>query len=591
MNDSTLQLQIHADEIRSWDPSVEYPGVRLDFVVRLDGSPDWQYLYFTLSPEAHPGKFDILWRKGKKRRKLEYELRSRDSRTKAQGFSGADVLYMLMPDRFADGDTANNLPRGLRNAWGADRSNPNQRHGGDLEGIIGHADYIDSLGITAVWVSPVLENDMPYGSYHGYATTDYYRIDPRFGTNARYAALVDTLHRRGIKTVMDMIFNHCGSDHPWRLAPPSSDWFNFQDRFEQTNYRLGTISDPYASDYDRQLTARGWFVREMPDLNQLNPHLMKYLTQNSIWWIEEAGIDGIRMDTYSYADPDRMAQWIKDVKAQYPDFQIVGECWLGTAAGTQYWQQGSAANKGLGHNPQLEVVMDFPLMLAVRDMAPFKEQTDSWHGLNTIYDHLAQDFVYADPKKVLRFLDNHDTERFSQTPITDLARWKQGVALLLTIPGIPQIYYGTELLMTGTRAGGDGNIRLDMPGGFPGDERDAFTREGRTALENEAFDFISRLCRWRRGNSAIAQGSMKHFLPSSGAYVYQRKSDDREATVIINGTDAPLTLSTAPYREILSPKTEYTDMFTSARYIGLGDKELQLAPRQILILEPPVSGR
>lgn len=583
MKDTSLQIQVKGKDIRSAEVSVDYPGVRLDSIVRLDGSPDWQYLYLTISPDARPGEMEISWREGKKRSIRKYSLLERKPQRGAKGFDSSDVLYLLMPDRFADGDPSNNKVPGLRNDWGADRGNPNLRHGGDFAGISRNLDYIDSLGVTAVWFTPVLENDMPYGSYHGYATTDYYRTDPRFGTNSEYEELIDSLHDRGIKTVMDMIFNHCGSDHPWRLDPPASDWFNLQDEFRQTNYRMSTVADPYASDYDRDLTLKGWFVREMPDLNQLNPHLMRYLVQNSIWWIEEAGIDGIRMDTYSYADRDRMGKWIDAVKAEYPDFQIVGECWFGNAAGVQYWQSGSPSAKGLGVDTRLEVVMDFPLMLAVRDLAPFKAETDPWNGLNTLYDHLALDYVYADPLKVLRFLDNHDTERIIQAPITDLGPWKQAIALLLTVPGIPQLYYGTELLMSGTREGGDGNIRKDMPGGFQGDDRSVFCAEGRTPLENEAFDFISNLNRWRRGNEVVAKGSMKHFMPTNGLYAYERRLGDRSVVVIMNGTDSELEADMTRYGEILDFEAPYRDVVSGTEIRP--EVTMRFAPRQVLILE------
>lgn len=315
-----------------------------------------------------------------------------------------------MPDRFANGNPANDLVPEMNFPVGATRENLNLRHGGDLKGIADHINYLDSLGVTAVWLNPVLENDMPYGSYHGYATTDYYKVDRRLGTNADYRQLIDTLHNHGIKTVMDMIFNHSGDQHPWFKDRPSADWYNLPEGYEQTNYRLSTVTDPYASDYDKRLTVDGWFVKEMPDLNQHNPHLMKYLTQNSIWWIEEAQIDGIRMDTYSYADRGAMAGWADAVLSEYPDFNIVGECWFAEPAGEAVWQAGSRQARA-GEDTHLPTVMDFPLMIKSRGLDVYKEQTDPWNGLNKIYDHLALDFIYADPLKLLRFLDNHDTER------------------------------------------------------------------------------------------------------------------------------------------------------------------------------------
>ena len=562
MKDSSLQLQVFGKDIRPADVKVDYPGVKIDSVARLDGSPDWQYIYLTITPEARPGKMKIEWREGKKKVSKEYELRARKEQKGAKGFTAGDVLYMVMPDRFSDGDPSNNNSALLRNPVGADRSNTNGRHGGDIRGLINHADYIDSLGVTALWVAPVLENDMRGGSYHGYATTDYYKVDPRFGTNAEYAEMIDTLHNRGIKTVMDMIFNHSGSGHPWMDNPPASDWFNYQGDYKQTNYRLSTVTDPYASDYDKSMTQDGWFVRDMPDLNQRNPHLMKYLIQNSIWWVEEAQIDGIRMDTYPYADEHQMARWIDAVKEEYPDFNIVGECWFGETAGEAFWQKGSPLAKAKGMDTRLPVVMDFPLMIKSRGMAPYFEDTDPWNGLNKIYDHIALDYVYPDPLNVLRFLDNHDTERVLLSVPDSLDQWKQAITILLTMPGIPQLYYGTEILMHGTREGGDGNVRKDMPGGFAGDGRTVFTREGRTALENEAVDYISALNHFRKGSTAIAKGGMKHFMPDNGIYLYQRGEGKDAVLVMMNGRDTINDVDMSRYKELIPVGKRYKDVIT-----------------------------
>lgn len=585
MRDSSLQLQIHGKDIRPAEFSVDYPGVSIDSVVRLDGSPNWQYVYLNVSPEARPGKMTLRWKEGKKTVKKEFELKARRKQRGAKGFSAGDVLYMLMPDRFSDGDVSNNRISSLRNDAVVDRNDPNVRHGGDLKGILNHVDYIDSLGVTTVWVSPVLENDMPGGSYHGYATTDYYKVDPRFGTNGEYSELIDTLHNHGIKTVMDMIFNHSGDGHPWFTDRPSSDWFNFPEGYEQTNYRLSTITDPYSSDYDRKLTQDGWFVREMPDLNQRNPHLMKYLTQNSIWWIEEAQIDGIRMDTYPYADEKQMGRWIDDVKKEYPDFNIVGECWFGETAGEQFWQKGSAIAASKGEDTRLPVVMDFPLMIKSRAGKPYFDQTDPWNGLNTIYDHLALDYVYADPMNVLRFLDNHDTERFILEEPKTLDQWKQAITMLLTIPGIPQLYYGTELLMNGTREGGDGNVRKDMPGGFPGDKTSAFVKEGRTPLQKEAYDFISVLANWRKGSEAIAKGGMKHFMPTNGVYLYERSNGNDKAIVVMNGRDENNLVDMSRYLEIIPKGKEYTDILTGDKIVLIPESgEYDFKPRETRVL-------
>ena len=588
MNDRTLQLQVYGRNIGDASFTVNNPEVRVDSVVSPSESGNWQFVYLTLPEGMTPGDLRLEWTKGKKHISKDYQIKKRVAQRGAAGFTSADVLYLVMPDRFADGDSTNNVIKNMKFPAEVDRKNPNIRHGGDLTGIRSHLDYIDSLGVTAVWVNPVLENDMPLGSYHGYATTDYYNVDPRFGGNEEYVALISDLHDRGIKTVMDMIFNHCGSEHIWMADPPAPDWINCGGKFTQTNHRLSTVMDPYASDYDRDLTVDGWFVAEMPDLNQKNPHLMKYLIQNSIWWIEESQIDAIRMDTYPYADRDKMGEWVAAVEKEYPDFTITGECWFVEPAMEQYWQKGSPVAAAMGVDTNLPVVMDFALMTKVKDLAPFRKRTDSWNGLNDIYSHLAMDFIYPDPKKVLRFLDNHDTERVILEEPSSLDQWKQAITLLLTMPGIPQLYYGTELLMSGDRKIGDGNVRKDMPGGFPGDTADAFTASGRTDLQNEAYDFISRICNWRKGNKAVAEGTMKHFIPEDGLYVYVRESDGKQVIVMMNGTDEEIGVDMTRYKESIPQGMIYTDVMTGADVMAIesGNEPVRLfAPREILILE------
>lgn len=586
MNENCLQLQVYGKDIKSADVSIdEYSGVSLDSIVRLDGSNNYQFIYLTVSDEAKAGKLNIRFSDGRKTIKEEYELKNRKENRGAKGFDAGDVMYMIMPDRFADGNPQNNKIETMRFPVGADRTNLNVRHGGDIAGMMQHLDYIDSLGVTAVWVNPVLENDMPYGSYHGYATTDYYSIDPRFGTNEDYKNLISALHDRDIKTVMDMIFNHCGSEHIWFRERPSHDWFNFSDGYVQTNYRLSTIMDPYASDYDRHLATDGWFVEEMPDLNQNNPHLMKYLVQNSIWWIEESEIDGIRMDTYPYADADRMGEWVEAVIDEYPQFNIVGECWYADTAAESFWQTQSKLSVD-GKDSHLPVIMDFPFMIKSRNLAPYTEETDPWNGLNKVYDHLALDFAYADPMKMLRFLDNHDTERVILEVPENLDSWKQAITILLTVPGIPQIYYGTELLMAGDRRPGDGNVRRDVPGGFPGDTVNAFVREGRTELQNEAVDFMSKLLKWRKGSRAIANGSMKHFMPTNGIYLYQRKYGDEEVIVVLNGVSKENVVDMSRYTEIVPVGARYVDILTGEELelISSADMNRKFNAREIRVL-------
>lgn len=578
MANDTLQVMLTGPDIAQASAEVDYSGVKLDRQVSLD-SPNYKLLYFTIAPDAKPGKMPIRLNLNGRKHTLDYELKARDMKGEDyEGFSAADVLYLLMPDRFAQGDVA--AATDLEYDDAPDRTQPSSRHGGNLKGIADKLDYLDSLGITAIWSCPVLENDMPGGSYHGYATTDYYRIDPRFGTNADWQELIAQAHKRGIKVVMDMIFNHSGSNHPWMKDMPSKDWYNHPEGNELTNFRLSTIHDPYVSDYDLDHTVNGWFVSAMPDLNQKNPHLMKYLIQNSIWWIESSKINGIRMDTYPYADKQGMAQWAADVLKEYPNFNIVGECWYGNEAGPAFWQSGSKINPV---ETNLPTVMDFKYNIDREKM--FFEETDPWNGLNHVYDHLALDYLYPDPQHILTFLDNHDTDRFLPEMPDSLGVWKQALAFLLTSRGIPQLYYGTELLMNGTKKISDGYIRLDMPGGFPGDKVDAFTREGRTDMQNEAWDYLSRLLQWRRGeaNDVIAKGTLKHFMPQNGIYAYERRLGDKQVVVLLNGQSEPNTVTMERTLEILPYGTTMRDL-VSGKDVTITE-EMTFAPRQVMILQ------
>ena len=602
MANDTLQVLVSGKAVGMSEFAVEYPGVELLEQVALD-SPNYKILYLRIKPEAQAGNMRIEYRVGKKKRVIDYELKARDRTPEAYvGFDAGDVLYLLMPDRFAQGqkDGKSLGPSGplkisktspASKACAAskpsldypvkpDRSAPDARHGGNIAGIAEHLGYLDSLGVTAIWLCPVLENDMPGGSYHGYATTDYYRIDPRFGTNEQYGALIDKAHGRGMKVVMDMIFNHTGSNHPWMKDMPSKDWYNNPDGDVMTNFRLTTVHDPYVSDYDLKHTVDGWFVPAMPDLNQRNPHVMKYLIQNSIWWIESAKIDGIRMDTYPYADMVAMSRWAGEVLREYPNFNIVGESWYATETGGAYWQRHSRLNP---KETSLPSVMDFYFVTGGRKA--FEEDTDPWHGLNNLYDHLSQDFLYPDPMNILTFLDNHDSDRFLLEEPKDLAKWKQAVAFLLTSRGIPQIYYGTEILMHGSKEGSDGYVRRDFPGGFAGDPVNAFTAQGRTPLQNEAWDYMSKILNWRKNEArdVMAKGSLKHCMPQNGLYVYQRKFGDKEVTVILNGRDSEQALTMERSAEMLPYGITLRDIITD-KPVTITET-MTFAPRQVFILQ------
>jgi len=578
MQEPELQLMVYGNNIADYKATITSPHVYLKESVALE-SPNYKLLYLDISKSV-PETFDIVFTNGKKKITISYELKQRDpSRKNVKGFDSSDVLYLIMPDRFANGDPTNDqLP--MRMPYKVDRNDPNARHGGDLKGISDHLDYLHNLGVTAIWLNPVLENDMDGGSYHGYATTNYYRVDPRFGSNDEYVKLIEDTHAKGMKVVMDMIFNHCGSDHPWMKDIPSKDWFNNLNHYVQTTHVKEVYYDLYASQYDTKQMTDGWFVPSMPDLNQRNRHVAKYLIQNSIWWIEYAGVNGIRQDTYPYADYQMMIDWCRAIEKEYPNYNIVGEAWYNNPVGTAFWQKDSKLN--YKENTQLKSVMDFRLMGLAH--SAFFEETGEWGGgLRNIYEHMTTDYVYSDIYNVLRFLDNHDTDRFLPEMPKNLDSFKQGITFLLTIPGIPQIYYGTELLMNGNKSKSDGDIRKDVPGGWPDDSVNQFTAEGRSELQNEAFNFMQKLLKWRQGNEILAKGKMKHYVPQNGVYVYERYLNDKSIVVFMNGTSKEASIDLGRYTESIKNRKTANDII-SGQQIQFADK-LVMSPRQIMIFE------
>ena len=604
MKDASLQLMVYGEGIKTADVTTDYPGVRIDSLVRLD-SPNYLLVYMNVK-DAQPGTMTLLFQQGKQKKKVNYTLKAREKKGyEREGFSNADVLYMLMPDRFASGRSDNDQVKGMR-TYKNDRTQPSLRHGGDLEGIRQHLDYFKELGVTALWFTPVLENDSPdhgtQSTYHGYATTNYYRVDPRFGSNEEYRQLCDEAHEKGLKIVMDMIFNHSGFEHPWVADMPTKDWFNtpewllpenqaqsvalktmdgdakVNDKYLQTSYKLTPVVDPYASKIDMHETVDGWFVPTMPDLNQRNPHVIKYLIQNSIWWIETVGIDGIRMDTYPYADAKAMAHWMKVIGEEYPNFNTVGETWVTEPAYTAAWQKDSKIAK---ENSYLPTVMDFAFYDRI-NQAKNEETDDWWKGFNRIYNNFVYDYLYQKPSNVMAFLENHDTDRFLGEG-KDTVALKQALALLLTVNRTPQLYYGTEVLMNGTKNVTDGNVRKDFPGGFPGDTKNCFTREGRTQAENAMFDWLSRLLHWRQGNDVIIKGKQTQFIPYKGIYVIARQYNGKTVLTILNGNHKQAEMQLDRYAEVIGNATAARDVITG-RTVKL-DKKLSLKSRQTLILE------
>lgn len=581
MNNPELQLMVYGEGIGQASISVNYPGVSLSSVVKLE-SNNYLLVYLHLDKEVKPGKMPITFTVGKKKLVKEYELKARSKAgVDHKGFDASDALYLLMPDRFANGNPDNDRIEGMAE-YKVDRNDPNARHGGDLAGIEQNLDYFTGLGVTALWFTPVLENNMKGGSYHGYATTDYYKVDPRFGTNEEYRSLIAKAHNRGIKVVMDMIFNHCGVEHPWIKDMPSKDWFNhadFKNNFVQTSYKLTPHVDPYASEYDFDQMNNGWFVEAMPDLNQKNPHVYKYLLQNSLWWIEYADIDGIRMDTYPYADYDAMSNWMKELNEEYPNYNTVGETWVTEPAYTAWWQKDSKLSAP--RNSHLKTVMDFSFFDKVNTAK--NEQTDTWFkGLDRVYNNFVYDYLYPNPASVLAFIENHDTDRFLGEG-ENLDMLKQASTLLLTTRRIPQLYYGTEVMMNGVKSKSDGYVRKDFPGGWTDDKENALTPEGRTRLQNESYNFYRNLLNWRKGNDVIAKGSMKQFMVQHGVYAYARQYKGKTVFVLLNGTDKEVKLPLKYYAEVLKDKTQGKDVI-SGKVTALNE-ELTMAPRQSMVIE------
>jgi len=564
----TLQLMINQPNIRGGEVSFTYPGVTLAKTVFGD-SPNYLFAYLNISPDAKPGFINITLTQGKKKTELKYELKARNlDPKKNQGFNSSDVIYLLMPDRFANGNPENDAITGMLET--TDRTKPNGRHGGDIKGIANNLSYIKDVGMTAVWLTPVFENDMTpsYGAYHGYAATDLYKIDRRFGTNQEFVDFVDECHTKGLKVIMDMIHNHIGDQHPWMKDLPTKDWVHDYQKYGQTNYRGVIQSDPYASQYDLDKLQKGWFVEAMPDLNQRNEQLSDYLIQNTLWWIEYSGVDGIRMDTYVYPYKDYMARWAKEVLAAYPTFNIVGEAWIETVPHTAYWQQ-SKINNADGYNSFLPTVTDFQFIGAISGAM----NTDfNWtDGLRKLYYYLSQDRLYSDPKQNVIFLDNHDTERFYTSIGENKEKFKMAYAYLMTVRGIPQVYYGTELMFANAPTENDSRKRPDMPGGWTGDTRNVFTESGRSESEKEIYDYVKRITNWRKTSSAIHWGETTHFLPEENTYVFFRYTDTERVLIVINMNQEAKKIAYEKYIELLRGFTIAKDIVSGESQNVSGD--------------------
>ncbi|MDR3183815.1 MAG: glycoside hydrolase family 13 protein [Prevotellaceae bacterium] len=562
-----LQLLFYGNNLQGAAVRCAEQGVSVTGIHQA-GSPNYLFVDVQIAPDAKPGTYTFELTQGQQKIAQQFVIAARrEGSANRKGFDTSDMIYLLMPDRFANGDPLNDTHEDA--AEKADRKHPYGRHGGDLQGIINHLDYIQELGATAVWPTPLLFDNEPHASYHGYACTDYYRIDPRFGSNSLYKTMVDEAHRRGIKWIMDMVPNHCGAAHQWTQDLPFASWVNQFPAYTQSNYRMTTQSDPHASNYDKDLCTRGWFDRMMPDMNLANPFVLQYLSQMAVWWIEYANLDGLRVDTYPYSDKQGIAAWTKRIIDEYPHLNIVGEVWLSQPAFIAYWQA-NADNRD-GYNSHLPAVMDFSLQENLIS-ALMHDSLPAWdEGMMKVYTSLAQDFVYANPDNILIFAENHDTNRLAWLLKGKKEKHKMAMALLATMRGIPQLYYGSEWMLQNKAKQGHGEERLDMPGGWPGDKRNAFEASGRTKVENEIFEYTKKLFNWRKTATVIHTGKLMQFIPAdNNFYIYFRYTDTERVMVVINNSKEEKTIDWPRYAEMTEGYLQGVDVI-SGRTVTVGE--------------------
>jgi glycosidase len=557
MKNPNLQLLVHGKNIALRNVHLNYPGVRLIAVRKVENA-NYLFLDLRISSSASPGKFPISFVKaGAEPLIYQYSLLKRDhSPERNQGVTSKDLIYLIMPDRFSNGNPDNDSFANMREK-GVRRDSMFKRHGGDIQGIMNHLDYLKDLGVTAIWLTPVVENDEPKTSYHGYAITDHYKIDPRFGTNELYKQFVEKCHAMGLKVVMDLVHNHAGTEGYTIQDMPMRDWVHEWPNYTKSNFRDAAVMDPHAAPSDRKQMLDGWFDRRMADLNEDNPYVQRFLTQNHIWWAEYSGADGFRLDTYPYNDPQFMADWAKEVRTEFPHLSIFGETLVWSAANQAFFTEGNTVNRGL--DTHLPGITDGVLKDAIYEALNAQE---GWtDGVNRLYSVLAQDFLYKDPTKNTIFLDNHDMSRFFSVVGEDMTKYKSGMAMLLTLRGVPQMYYGDEILMKNF-SNPDGLVREDFPGGWAGDKENKFTAEGRNDQENEAFNYVRKLANYRKFSSALQTGKMMQYIPQDGVYLYFRYDNLKTVMVVYNSRDKEQTISTQRYAERIKGAVKAINVIT-----------------------------
>ena len=565
MKNPNLQLMIHGESIGETIPVINYPGVTIQKINKAD-SKNYLFVDLLIATDTKPGAVSISFKKESKTiTTYNYTLLGRQQdAAQVKGFTSADVIYLLVPDRFANGDYKNDVVAGMKEA-NINRSFDGGRHGGDIRGIINHLDYIADMGYTAIWPTPMVENNMPAYSYHGYSITNHYKVDPRFGTLDEYKELAAKAKQKGIKLIYDEVLNHSGTNYWWMADLPFKNWINYRDTLVYTNHRRTVNQDLYASAYDKDLMENGWFDKTMADMNGQNEFMANYLIQNTIWWIETLQLGGVRQDTYGYSNKAFLAKWSGRIMSEYPDFSMVGEEWSTNPLITAYWQR-EKQNRD-GYKSYLTTTMDFPLQAALIDALKESEDANFGKGLPQLYEALANDFVYADPKNVLVMGDNHDMDRLFTQLNNDIDLTKMAVTYLLTIRGIPQIYYGTEILMENTgHHKVDGLIRSDFPGGWKGDSVNAFTGKGLTTNQQTMQAYMKQLLNWRKNNPVIATGETLHFAPFNGVYVYFRYTADKTVMVVMNKNNKPVNIDTNRFAEIIKDKTTAKDVLTNQTF-------------------------
>lgn len=580
MKNQELQLMVYGENINQLNPTLEAQGVTIERVIRVE-NPNYLFLNLRISDQTTPGTYPIRFYKGKKVAKtVNYEIRAKERQSEEViGFDASDVMYLITPDRFANGDPSNDEIDGMPDK--INREDKFGRRGGDIQGMLQSLDYIDDMGFTAIWLNPIIENNMLHHSYHGYAATDFYKIDRRYGTNEEYREFCKKAEERNIKIIMDMIMNHCGSEHWFVKDPPTSDWLNFQDNYTRTSHRRNTVQDIHASEVDKRAFSDGWFVEAMPDLNQRNELMATYLIQNTIWWIEYSGVSGIRMDTYPYPDKHFMTDWTCSVLEEYPNVNIVGEEWTTNPAIVSYWQRGKVNHDG--YTSCLPSVMDFLLQDAL-SKGLTQEEKQYGSGLIETYKAITMDFLYADPYELVIFPDNHDMDRFYTQIDGDYDLFKMGMVFFATMRGVPQVYYGTEVLMNNDGYPGDhGIIRTEFPGGWPDHEVNAFTGEGLTEQQKDAQVFTQKLLNWRKSSAAVHKGELIHFTPEKGVYVYFRIIDNEKVMVVLNKNEEETELELSRFDECLQGDKEAMDIL-GGKLIDLSTT-INLAPKQAYIFE------